>query len=149
MLSRRKNDGWVRAAQNSRSIARSQHDAGWIPLDVHVGDMISNFRNGKRSCHAMNLSYLAGDEIQAALPFLVQGFMILFQVGFQSLDHPDDFLFTHFLAAAESVFVRAVVEQCVGDEIFFPDEQTCTLRPTDRFSTAESDQIVAHISVVP
>ena len=75
--------------------------------------------------------------------------MVLFQIGFQGLDHSDDFFLAHFLAAAESVFVRAVVEQCVGDQIFFADKKTGALGPANRFSTTESDQVVTHFCVVP
>src|SRR5438477_5437382 len=37
--------------------------------------------------------------------------IFFFQVRFQRLDHPDDFLFPHFLTAAECVLVRAVVQR--------------------------------------
>ena len=111
--------------------------------------MVRDFRGGERSCHPGNLCHLAGDEIQTALPFLVQRLVIFLQIRFQSLDHPDDFLFPHFLAAAEGVFVRTIVQQGVGDQIFFADEQTRALRPANRFSTAEGDEVVAHVCVIP
>ena len=45
--------------------------------------------------------------------------------------------------------MRAVVQQGVGDQILFADQQTCALRPANRFSAAEGDQVVAHVGVIP
>src|SRR5579871_2432556 len=45
--------------------------------------------------------------------------------------------------------MRTVVEECVGDEIFAPNEQSSALRSSHRFSTAECDEVVTHVCIVP
>ena len=149
MLPGSKNNGRFATAQSRRGFAGGKRNSGRIPLDVHVRNMVGDFRSRKGSCDPRNPGDLTRNIIEAALPFLVQGVVIFLQIRFQGLDHADDFFLTHFLAAAEGVFVRTVVEQSIGDQIFFADEQAGALRPANRFSTAESDEVVAHVREIP
>jgi hypothetical protein len=47
-----------------------------------------------------------GYEIEAAPPFFVQRFVILFQIELKSFDHVYDFFFANLCAAAQRVFMR-------------------------------------------
>ena len=50
-------------------------------------------------------------RVEPVLPFSLQCVVIFVQIELHRFHHPDNFFFTHFLAAAECVFMRAVVEQ--------------------------------------
>ena len=65
--------------------------------------------------------------------------MIFCEVNFQCFDHSDDLFLAHLLSAAERIFVRTVVEQCVMHQVFVADEQSRALRATHSLATAEGD----------
>ena len=71
--------------------------------------------------HAGDFRDFARDQLQAVLPFFLQSVVIFVEIHLQRLDHSDDFFLADFLAAAEGVFVRAVVEQGAGYELFASD----------------------------
>ena len=75
--------------------------------------------------------------------------MVFFQVQFERLHHPDNFFLANFLAAANRVLVRTVVQQCIPDQILAPDQQSGTLRTAHSFAPAERDQVVSHVGVIP
>ena len=45
--------------------------------------------------------------------------------------------------------MRAVVEQGIGDQIFVPDEYPSALWAANGFASAESDEVVTHVGVIP
>ena len=91
-----------------------------VPGDVQVRDMVGDGEGGEFGGHAGDRFYFGDNQIETALPFGVEGLVVFVQIALEGFDHADDFFLAHFLTAAESVFVGAVVKQGVGDEIFFP-----------------------------
>ena len=75
--------------------------------------------------------------------------MVLTQIELQRLHHSDDFFFADFLAAAQSIFVRTVVQQSVSDKILASKQQSGALRTSNCFPAAEGDEVVAHLRVFP
>src|SRR5207237_9412294 len=63
--------------------------------------------------------------------------------------HAQYFILADVQRAAERVFMRAVVEQRVSDEFLCPDQKARALWATNRFASAESDQVISHVGIVP
>ena len=93
-----------------------------------MGNVVGDIRNVELRGDARDFPNLRRNKFQAMLPFLVKSFVIFLEVALQRLDHANNFLFPDLLAAAERVFVRAVVQECVADQVFASNQQAGALR---------------------
>ncbi len=89
-------------------------DAPRIPIDQHMRNMVGNIGDIEGGADAGNLGDFTGHEIKAAPPFFFQRIVIFLQIKLERFNHADDFLFAHFRATPQRVFMRAVIEQSVG-----------------------------------
>src|ERR1700737_4122219 len=112
-------------------------------------NVVGDGRGGEVGSHAGDRFYFSGDQIETALPFGVESVVVFVQIAFERFYHSDDFFLAHFLTAAQSVFVRTVVEQGVGYEVFFANKHARALRTANGFATTEANQVVPHVGVVP
>ena len=142
-------DGWLAGAQLVRRVARLQGNVARVPVNFQVRNVIGDVRDGKRGADTRYACDFGGDAIEPAPPFFRQRIMIFLQVALQGFDHADDFFLADFLATAQRIFVRTVVEQRVSDQIFSADQQTRALRAANGFASAERNQVIAHICVIP
>ena len=96
-------------------------------LESHVicmwGTWFAMSGDEERGAHSRNFGEFARDSLETILPFPCQSVVIFLQIEFKRLDHPDNFFFADFLAAAQRVFMRAVVEECISDQVLAPDQQ--------------------------
>ena len=94
-----------------RGLLWRQGNAGRVPRDAHVRHVIGDVGHEERCAHSRNLRDFARDPFQPGLPFLGQCVVVFREKTFERLNHAQDFFLAHFLAAAQCVFMRAVVEQ--------------------------------------
>src|SRR6516165_335499 len=112
-----KNDGRLRASQGGVGLPRRKFDARGVPPDFHVRHVVCNVRNKIGSGDGRKAGDFSGNDFQAALPFLVERLLVILQIALEGLDHADDFFFADFLTAADRIFVWAVVEERIRDQI--------------------------------
>ena len=126
-----------------------QPDAGRVPRDRHVRDVVGDFRNEEGRAHTGHTRDLSRHVIQPVLPLLPQRVVIFIEIKIQCLDHADNFFLAYFLATADGILVRAVVKQCVCNQIFSADQQTGALWSAHRFTATEGYEVIAHIRIIP
>src|SRR5215469_8876231 len=145
----RKDDRRLRLPEGGQSLFRRDLDALRVPLNFHVRHVIGDIGNKVGGGDSRESANSARNEFEAMLPFLLQLLLILVQVEFQRFNHAYDFLFADFLTATDRVFVRTVVEKGIGNQVSSTQQEAGTLWPPDGFSSAEGDQVVAHVGVIP
>src|SRR5882724_13299106 len=112
-------------------------DAACVPGNLKVWDMICDIGSEERSVNALHFRELARDIVETTLPFPRKRLVVFVEIKLERLDHPDDLFLADFLAAAERVFVRAVIQQGAGDHVRASDQQAGTLRASNGFRSEE------------
>src|SRR5215472_18704048 len=135
--------------EGGQSLFRRDLNALRVPLNFHVRYVIGDIGNKVGGGDSRQSANPTRNEFEAMLPFLRQLLLIFVQVEFQRFDHAYDFLFADFLTATDRVFVRTVVEKGIGDQVSPTKQESGTLWTPDGFSSAEGDQVVAHVGVIP
>src|SRR6201998_4153734 len=112
-------------------------------------DVVGNGGNEGFGVHGWKRFYASGDEVGALLEFSFEGGVILVEEPVDGSDQTDDLFLGHFHAAANRVGVGRIVLPGGVDEILATQEQAIALGTAETLATGESDEIEAHLGVIP